>query len=317
MSTRAARCAAGILAGALLQACSTPVGPDYHRPPAVLAEHWSDAGWSAAAPADGEARGPWWTVYGDRRLDELEAGATTDSPTLQAALAALAGQPAPDFQLEPAALPDQVPHPALGLPADLLQRRPDIASAERAVAQANAQIGVATAARYPSLALTGNAGTDSRALSSLLNAPSALWSFGASLAATVYDSGRITATIEAARAAHEAAVANYRDTVLGAMSEVEGALRAEQVLAQATRRQEIALATAREQLVLLTRRHDAGFGTAPDLLAAEQAVRLEDRELVQLRGQRLLNSVYLVRALGGGWDAAAAPGSPAGVAAAH
>jgi len=225
-----------------------------------------------------------------------------------AALAALVGQPAPDFSLAPAPLAGQVPHPALGLPADLLQRRPDIASAERAVAQASAQIGVAAAARYPSLALTGNAGADSRALSSLFNAPSALWAFGASVAATVYDAGRIDATIQAARAAHEASVAHYRDTVLGALAEVEGALRAEQVLVEASERQDQALATARRQLDLLTRRHDAGFGIAPDLLAAEQAVRLAERQAVQLRGQRLLNSVYLVKALGGGWsETAGAP----------
>lgn len=224
-----------------------------------------------------------------------------------AALAALVGQPAPDFSLPSAPLATDIPHPPLGVPADLLQRRPDIASAERAVAQASAQIGVASAARYPSLALTGNAGADSRALSSLFSAPSALWSLGASLAATVYDSGRIDASIQAARAAHEASVAHYRDTVLGALAEVEGALHAEQALAEASLRQDTALRTAQQQLDLLTRRHQAGFGVAPDLLAAEQSVRLAEREVVQLRGQRLLNSVFLVKALGGSWSAAATP----------
>ncbi len=456
----------------LASACTTAVGPDYHPPQAVLAEHWSEAGWSSASPADGAPRGAWWSIYGDPQLDALEDAAEHDSPSLQAALArvrqaealtavaraasgpqvgagfngsrqrtsanrdyalpgtpmpsttqndfntglsarweadlagglrrsieaaqasaeqaradaqtvrlliganvastyfsiraldadvdqlarlltlqerilsltgrraelgqgtslevatqqsvvdatrvqldtlrtqrgsevaalaALIGQAAPEFSLAGAPLSTEVPHPALGVPADLLQRRPDIASAERAVAQASAQIGVASAARYPSLALTGNAGADSRALSSLFNAPSAVWALGASVAATIYDAGRIDANIQAARAAHEASVAHYRDTVLGALAEVEGSLRAEQVLAQASRRQDTALVTAQRQLELLTRRHDAGFGVAPDLLAAEQAVRLAEREVVQLRGQRLLNSVFLVKALGGGW----------------
>jgi NodT family efflux transporter outer membrane factor (OMF) lipoprotein len=220
-----------------------------------------------------------------------------------AALAALTGQPAPDFRLEPLGLALEIPRPPLGVPSDLLERRPDIGSAERAVAQASAQIGVASAALYPDLTLGASAGSDSRTLQRLLQAPSLAWTVGASVVASLYDGGRIAASIEAARAAHEASVAHYRDIVLTAMAEVEGALSAEQALTQAAERQEAVLATTRQQLALVSRRHQSGLGTAVDMLAAEQSVRIAERGAVQLRGQRLTNSITLVKALGGGWGA--------------
>lgn len=222
------------------------------------------------------------------------------------ALATLAGIPAPAFTLAPDTRelpPVAVP---LGVPSDLLQRRPDVAGAERAMAAANAQIGVANAAWYPSITLGGNLGVDSRSLATLFDAPSLLWSIGVSAAQVLFDGGRIAANVDFARAGHAATVANYRRVVLTAMQEVEDGIAGLAALERASAQARTAEATARRVLDMATARYEGGASAYLDVITAQQALLTSQRQATQLRGQRLLTSVFLVKALGGDWQ----PGSP-------
>ena len=225
------------------------------------------------------------------------------------AIATLIGKPAPVFSLPAdsgAAIDAARTAPALplGLPSDLLERRPDVASAERAVAAANAQIGIARSAYYPSISLGGALGADSRALGSLLDAPSLLWSFGVSLAQTLFDGGRIGANVEFAKSGYEATVANYRRVVLTAMQEVEdgvlGSTTLDSALAQANK----AVASAQKVLELANVRYQGGVATYLEVITAQQALLASQRQAAQLVGQRLLVSVFLIKALGGSWQVA-------------
>ena len=231
------------------------------------------------------------------------------------ALGTLTGAGAPLFALAPrapdAALP-QVPAVPVGVPSDLLERRPDVAAAERAVAAANAQIGIANAAFYPSITLGATLGTQSRALGTLFDAPSLLWSLGASLAQPLFDAGRIRANLAGAEAGYDATIANYRRVVLTAMQEVEdgitGMASLERAHAQAMRASD----SAAKVLDLATARYEGGVASYLDLISAQQSLLNAQRQQAQLLGQRLLVSVFLVKALGGdlrapGADLQAAP----------
>lgn len=231
------------------------------------------------------------------------------------ALGTLTGAGAPVFALAPrapdAALP-QVPAVPVGVPSDLLERRPDVAAAERAVAAANAQIGIANAAFYPSITLGATLGTQSRALGTLFDAPSLLWSLGASLAQPLFDAGRIRANLAGAEAGYDATIANYRRVVLTAMQEVEdgitGMASLERAHAQAMRASD----SAAKVLDLATARYEGGVASYLDLISAQQSLLNAQRQQAQLLGQRLLVSVFLVKALGGdlrapGADLQAAP----------
>lgn len=231
------------------------------------------------------------------------------------ALGTLTGAGAPVFALAPrvpeAALP-QVPAVPVGVPSDLLERRPDVAAAERAVAAANAQVGIANAAFYPSITLGATLGTQSRALGSLFDAPSLLWSLGASLAQPLFDAGRIRANLAGAEAGYDATIANYRRVVLTAMQEVEdgitGMASLERAHAQAMRASD----SAAKVLDLATARYEGGVASYLDLISAQQSLLNAQRQQAQLLGQRLLVSVFLVKALGGdlrapGADLQAAP----------
>lgn len=219
------------------------------------------------------------------------------------AIAALTGSPASSFtlpvrplQLEPPAIP-------FGVPSDLLERRPDIAAAERLVAAQNAQIGVATSARYPSLNLLGGGGWQSSSLSQVLNAPSLFWSVGAALAQPLANGGRITAQIESARSAYGATVAQYRDTVLTAISQVEDGLSGLTVLATAAATQQQAVDAAQRALTIANDRYVGGLVTYLDVITAQETLLDNQRLATQLLGQRMVTSVALIKALGGGWDA--------------
>jgi multidrug efflux system outer membrane protein len=234
--------------------------------------------------------------------------------TLEHAIATLTGTPAPAFSL-PVDLgiptPPAIP---LGVPSDVLERRPDVASAERAMASANAQIGVATAAFYPSINLGGAYGYESRELSTLFNAPSLIWSIGASLFQPLFDGGRIQANVDFTSAGYAATVANYRRTVLTAMQEVQdgitGVARLESASAQAAK----AIASSARALELATARYEGGIAAYLEVIVAQQALLNNERLAAQLQGQRLLVSVFLVKALGGDWQGtgamANAPGRP-------
>jgi len=218
------------------------------------------------------------------------------------AVATLTGTPAPSFSLAPdirELTPPQVP---LGVPSDILERRPDVASAERAMAAANAQIGVARAAYYPSITIAPTGGFESRSLATLFDAPSLFWSFGASLVQPIFSAGRLDANVAFARANYEATVASYRRVVLTAMQEVEDGITGLAALERADAAARIAVSTASRLLELATARYEGGATTYLDVIVAQQALLNAERLAAQLSGQRLLTSVYLIKALGGDWQ---------------
>ena len=218
------------------------------------------------------------------------------------AVATLVGTPAPVFSLAPDIAELVPPVVPLGVPSDVLQRRPDVASAERAMAAANAQIGVARAAYYPSITIGPSGGVEARSLASLLDAPSVLWSFGASITQPIFNGGRLDANVAFATAGYEGAVASYRRVVLTAMQEVEDGITGLSALERAGAQARTAVATARKVLELATARYEGGATTYLDVITAQQSLLSVERLEAQLAGQRLLTSVFLIKALGGDWE---------------
>ena len=222
------------------------------------------------------------------------------------AIATMIGKPAPEFSLvsRPRSLiPPTIP---VGLPSEMLQRRPDVASAERAVAVANANIGVARAAYYPSLMLQANGGWNSTELSNLISAPSILWSLGTSVAQTLFDGGKSDANVNYAKAAYQATVANYRQSVLVAMQELEDGMQGAVLLARAHHQARASVNSAQRVMALANDRYTGGLATYLDVISAQQTLLTDQRQLVQIQGQQMLNAVYLVKASGGGWKSAEA-----------
>ncbi len=221
------------------------------------------------------------------------------------AIATLTGTPAPLFSLAADArdwgAPPAIP---LGVPSDVLERRPDVASAERAMAVANAQIGVARAAFYPSILLAPSIGVDSRELASLFSAPSLLWSLGIAATQTLFDGGRVSANVDFAKAGYDATVANYRRVVLTAMQEVEDGITGIAALDRASAQSQLAVASARRVLEMATSRYEGGATTYLDVINAQQALLGVERQTTQLASQRRVTSVFLVKALGGDWQRA-------------
>jgi NodT family efflux transporter outer membrane factor (OMF) lipoprotein len=219
------------------------------------------------------------------------------------AIAALLGTPAPNFSV--AASPLQATPPALplGVPSDVLERRPDIASAERQIAYANAQVGIAKAAFYPHITLGGIGGWQSRDIATLANAPSLYWSIGADALQPIFQGGRNRANLAAARSAYDASVADYRQSVLTAFQQVEDGISDQQTLAQASTTQAAAVKDARRQLYIANNRYVGGLTTYLDVITAQSTLLANERLAVQLLGQQMVSSVYLVKALGGGWQA--------------
>jgi NodT family efflux transporter outer membrane factor (OMF) lipoprotein len=193
------------------------------------------------------------------------------------------------------------PVPGL-IPSQLLERRPDIAGAERRVAAANAQIGVAQAAWYPVLDLSGSVGYRNTGWAGLLSAPNRIWSLGAAMAETVFDGGKRSATVDAAVAGYDASVANYRQTVLSAFQEVEDNLATLRVLADEARFQQEAVRAARESLDLTTNQYKAGTVSFLNVITAQTTLLNSQQSELNLRGRQLLASAALIRALGGGWQ---------------
>ena len=233
------------------------------------------------------------------------------------AIATLTGTAAPQFALASDVRAYTPPAVPLGVPSDVLERRPDVASAERAMAAANAQIGVAKAAFYPSVLLAPSIGVDSRTLGALFDAPSVLWSIGVSATQVLFDGGRLNANVAFASAGYDATVANYRRVVLTAMQEVEDGITGSASLERAHTQALGAVASARRVLDMATARYDGGATTYLDVITAQQSLLVAERQAAQLLGQRLLTSVFLIKALGGDWQAgsrvsaaaASAPGS--------
>ena len=219
------------------------------------------------------------------------------------AIAVLVGQPAPDFHLAPRVLNAEPPALDAGLPSDLLERRPDIAEAERQMAVANAQVGVAQAAYYPSLSLFGQGGWQAGDIAKLANASSAFWALGANVAQDILTGGARRAQVQFARAGYDANVASYRQTVLGAFQEVQDEITGLSVLIQAQQSQQEAVNSARRTLDISTSRYSGGLVSYLDVVTAQQNLLADEQQLAIIEGQRLVSSVLLVKALGGGWDA--------------
>ncbi len=219
------------------------------------------------------------------------------------AIAVLVGQPAPDFHIEPRVLNAEPPALDTGLPSDLLERRPDIAEAERQMAVANAEIGVAKAAYYPSLNIFGQGGWQSADIAKLANAGSAFWALGANVGEAIFTGGARRAQMQFARAGYDANVASYRQTVLAAFQEVQDQVTGLAVLIQAQQSQQQAVDAARRTLDISTSRYSGGLVSYLDVVTAQQNLLTDEQELAVIQGQRLISSVLLVKALGGGWDA--------------
>ena len=227
---------------------------------------------------------------------------------LEHAIAVLIGAAPNGFRLAPladsGAWAPQVPAIAPVLPSALLQRRPDIAAAERAVAQANAQIGIQRSAYFPQLGLSASLGQNASTLAELLRAPHSLWALGLSLAQVVFDGGAIARQVEGAQAAHSAAVARYRQSVLSALQAVQDQLSQTASLAaqEPLRRQALAAAERSEQQML--NRYRAGQVDYSDVVTSQASALSAQRALLQLQLSRQLAAVALIQALGGGWQAA-------------
>jgi outer membrane protein, multidrug efflux system len=220
----------------------------------------------------------------------------------QHALAMLQGLAPAQFVAPVRGLDLQPPAMPLIVPSEVLQRRPDIAIAERQTAAANARIGVARAALYPSITLGGSGGLDTEAISKLFNAPSFFWSLGLSALEPIIAGGRNRAQLEYARSTYQETVANYRETALTAFQQVEDALSGLTTLAAAYESQQRAVDDAERSLQLANARYTGGLVTYLDVITAEEQTLTNEREQTQLLGQRMTTSVYLVKALGGGWD---------------
>jgi NodT family efflux transporter outer membrane factor (OMF) lipoprotein len=223
------------------------------------------------------------------------------------AIAVLTGETASTFSIPPSPLAAAPPEIPLGMPSELLERRPDIAAAERRVASANAQIGVAIAAYYPQISLSAAGGFESAAIGTLIQGPSALWSVGGSAVQTVLDGGRRRAVTQQARDNHEATVASYRENVLEAFQQVEDNLAALRLLEKELATQQVAVASARRSVDLSTTRYKRGITTYLEVLTAQSTALSNERTAADLMTRRMTSSVQLIKALGGGWDRSQLP----------
>jgi NodT family efflux transporter outer membrane factor (OMF) lipoprotein len=221
------------------------------------------------------------------------------------AAAVLVGKPPESFSLPPLPLTTPPPPIPAGLPSDLLERRPDIASGERMVAAANAQIGIATSAYYPLINLAATAGFESGSITSLFQGPGVLWSFGPSAVATIFDFGRRRAVSDQARAAYNQAVANYRQTVLTGFQQVEDNLAALRVLEQEAEVERAAVTAAQAALDTSTTLFKGGLTSYLTVTTAQSALLTNQVTAVNILGRRMSGALLLIQALGGGWDVSA------------
>lgn len=226
---------------------------------------------------------------------------------LEHAIALLIGTPPARFSLEPSPLDGTPPPIPLSQPARLLERRPDISAAERRVAAANAQIGVAKAAYFPAITLSSTAGFASSAFSDWLSWPNRIWSLGSGVTQTIFDGGLRSAQMDEARAVYDATVAGYRQTVLNGFVEVEDNLAALRILEEEARVQNEALGAARQSVVITTNQYKAGIVSYLNVIIAQTTALNDERTAIDILGRRMAASVQLIRAMGGGWERAAAP----------
>ena len=223
------------------------------------------------------------------------------------AIAALVGQPASTFSIPASPLnltPPQIP---VGVPSDLLERRPDVAAAERRVAAANAQIGFAKTAYYPLITLSASAGLEGSSFANWFTWPSRIFAVGPALLETLYDAGLRHAVTDQARAGYDANVASYRQSLLAAFQQVEDNLAALRILEQEGAKQQQAVQSAEHSLALSTNRYKGGLVTYFEVITAQSIALSDERTAVEILARRMNASVFLIKALGGGWNVAGLP----------
>jgi NodT family efflux transporter outer membrane factor (OMF) lipoprotein len=246
----------------------------------------------------------------ETQLESTEAQATNLAiarAQYEHAIAMLVGKPAGNFSIPAAPWGSRPPVIPFGVPAQLLERRPDIAAAERAMAQANAQVGVARSAYFPTLNLTAAGGLQSTSLLSLFSLPALFWSVGATLAQTIFDGGLRKATVDQYRAVYAQAVANYRQTVLVAFQQVEDNLAGLRVLSVEIRQQEIAVRSAEKNLRIAIDRYKSGIDPYLNVITAQTTLLSNQQTVVTLKMTQMVDSVQLIEALGGGWVSSKTP----------
>jgi NodT family efflux transporter outer membrane factor (OMF) lipoprotein len=226
------------------------------------------------------------------------------------AAAVLVGKVPADFNLPPLPLTTPPPPIPVSAPSELLERRPDIAAAERRVASANAQVGLAKTAYYPLVNIVASGGFESGTITTLLQGPSALWSVGASVFSTVFDGGRRHALNDEAKATYDSSVASYRQTVLTAFQQVEDNLAALRVLEEEAGVQATAVQSAQRSLDLSNTRYEGGVTSYLEVITAQNAALSDEVTAVNILGRRMASAVFLIEALGGGWDRSSLPNRP-------
>ncbi len=244
------------------------------------------------------------------QLDTTRAQATdlgVARAEFEHAIAVLIGKPPAELTISPTQLTTEPPSIPVGLPSELLERRPDVAAAERRAASANAEIGVAKAAYYPRLTFSISAGVESSLLGNLLSWPSRFWSLGPALTQTVFDAGARKGLTQEAEANYDTAVATYRQDVFSAFQDVEDNLASLRILAQEAMEQDVAIASSERSRDLALNRYRGGITTYLEVLTAQNVLLTNQRTGVEIRVRRMTASVLLIKALGGGWNVANLP----------
>lgn len=248
------------------------------------------------------------TILETTRAQMIDVGVARSQ--FEHAVAVLIGKAPADFTLPPLPLTTPPPPIPVGMPSELLERRPDISAAERRVASANAQVGLAKTAYYPLVNILGSGGLESGSITTLLQGPSALWSVGASSLMTVFDVGRRRALNDEAKASYDSTVASYRQTVLTAFQQVEDNLAALRILEQEAGVQAVAVQAARRSLDLSNTRYEGGVTSYLEVITAQNAALADEVTAVNILGRRMADAVLLIQALGGGWDRSSLPERP-------
>ena len=248
------------------------------------------------------------TILETTRAEAVDVGVARSQ--YEHAVAVLLGKPPADFSLPPLPLTTPPPPVPVGVPSELLERRPDIAASERQVAAANSQIGLAKLAYYPLINLTASGGFDSGVITTLLQGPSAIWSVGGSAAETIFDAGRRRALSDEAKTGYDFAVASYRETVLSAFQQVEDNLASLRILEEEAGVQDQAVQAAQRSLALSITRYEGGVTSYLEVITAQNAALADEVTAVNILGRRMASAVQLIQALGGGWDRSSLPQRP-------
>jgi NodT family efflux transporter outer membrane factor (OMF) lipoprotein len=242
----------------------------------------------------------------ETQLEIIRAQATDlgiQRAQLEHAIAMLLGQTASSFSISVGSLAAKPVAIPFGVPSQLLERRPDIAAAERRVAEANAQIGVARAAYFPTITLSGATGLQGTSIQNLFTGPGLVWSVGATLAQTLFDGGLRKAVTEQSRSIYQGTVANYRQTVLTAFQQVEDNLSALRILSQELQQQNAAVKSSQDYLTLAADRYQSGLDSYLNVITAQITLLTNQQTALNLQLEQLTSSVQLIKALGGGWEA--------------